>query len=404
MHGYIGNANNDPATLQVFDDSDNWTATIVATPFQSLADSVAYFRSRVNQCSANWPHPVTAWSGSQVGGGSLALETPPIWDSGYARWVAPFVDGSSQCHILQSFDGYQWSEFGVDPTATGSSFACTGIISRPTDGALVIIGVFSGTVTGPADYLWTSSGITAGAAPGGSPGSGHWYSGGWAAASSNVWVVWQGGSTATAPWYSATGLTWTTATTWAPPAGFTIHDRAHILVNSGAVFFAILFPAGTSVVSQMMATLDGKIWATEPMPTFTLGGEQVIDATYDAFTNTIYLLSGNGSTSHLWSSSVFGTWTLVYTLNRQTFALRANGRELLIWTSFAGAGASGGTLYGALVSTNGGTVWQGPLMPRSSSAPGNYFAIRSSGSQFMYCNTNEYATSSFVGALPATVV
>lgn len=401
MDPYQGNPANDPATIMVPDDvTDEWTAAVINTPTESMCDSLAYLRSRLNQCSNNWPHPVTAWSGTQVGGGSLTLEIPPIYDATYARWLAPFVDGSSQCHVLQSFDGYQWTEFALDPTGSGT-FACGGLLSRSTDGTILVVGAFTGS--GNSIVIWTPAGISLGTPPSGSPGAGHWYSGGWSPGAA-LWVMWKGGSTA-APWSSPTGVTWTAAVTWAPPAGFTIHDRAHFIATVGGSTLFALFPSGTSVVSQLMASLDGQNWAQYPMPAFTLSGEAVIDAAYDAFTGTIYLLSGNGTATHLWASHVLGTWGLVSTIAHQCFALRANGRELVIWVALPGlgAGGSGAPIYKGRVSTNGGVSWQEMPGISSSVAPGNYFSLRASGSQFLYCNTSEYAASSFVGVPPTAV-
>lgn len=402
MHGYIGNANNDPVTVQVYDDSDNWTATVLDTPLQAMCDSIAYLRSRTNQCSNNWPNQISQWSGAQVGGGSLTLQVPPVWDIAYQRWLVGVNDASNNPSVLQSYDGYRWTATLVAPLTAGDVYTGTGIITRQSDGAFMFFSTATGSTAGNYVSVWTSSGITnSNTGPFANPGAGHWISGSWATSSSQ-WVAWDGGST-NAPRFSNTGLSaWVNALTWAPPGGFTIHDRAHIIIDNLITTFFAIFPAGTSVVSVGMSSTDGENWTSFPMPTFTLTGEAVIDAAFDSFTQTYYLLTGNSTNTHLWSSTTLLSWTLVKTFTRQLFAMRACGRELLIWAFFTAPSSSG--VYGALVSTDGGVTWRGPLMVRTQTAPANYFKLAASGSQFIYCNATEYSQSSVVGSPPPTVV
>jgi len=404
MNPYNGNPANDPVTIQIPDDTaDLWTASVVNTPTQALADSIAYLRSRTNQCSNNWPNQVSAWSGSQVGGGSLALQVPPIWDGAYQRWLVGVNDGSNNPSVLQSFDGYKWTTTSVAPLTAGNVYTGTGLAVRQSDGAFMFFSTATGSSPGNYVSVWTSSGITnSPTGPFLAPGAGHWISGGYARGSTQ-WVAWEGGSTL-APRFSNSGGAWTNALTWSPPAGFTIHDRAHIILDTIITTFFALFPAGTSIVSVGMSSTDGENWASFPMPTFTLSGEAVIDVAYDTFSQLTYLLTGNSTNSNLWVSSTLLSWTLVRTFTRQLFGLRACGRELLLWASFAGLGASGLTMWGAFVSIDGGVTWRGPLMPRTLTAPANYFKIAANGSQFIYCNATEYAQSSVVGAPPVAVV
>jgi hypothetical protein len=69
---YVGNPANDPSSITILDDSDDWTAMNLALAPQALADSIAYLRQLVGSVGASWPHPVELWAGPKVPGVSLS--------------------------------------------------------------------------------------------------------------------------------------------------------------------------------------------------------------------------------------------------------------------------------------------------------------------------------------------
>lgn len=401
MDPYTPNPANDPLTINVPDDVlDNWTATVINTPTKSAADSIAYLRQRAGWLSsANFNRTLGAWTGTQVSGGvsSMVMKTPPVWDAAYARWLAGFFDspGSSPlAEVLQSEDGWTWYPQQAGSNSAGGTDGCIGIIVRATDGVTVNFGHPSGyesRIFTPATGSLSVNPVTWFTAP----GAGHWISG---AFFNSLWVAWVGGSSSVSPHYSSDGLTWTAAATWSPPSGFTIHDRAHFTGTVSSTTAAFIFPAGTSSVTKFMVSNDGQNWNPFSMP--TLGaGESVVDACLDSLTGTIYLLTGTGSVSHLWSTPLAGSltvWTAVATLNHQSFGMRANGRELLIWLQlgqyFSNGSASLQPLYRGIVTVDGGVTFRA-VGASSTTVPGNFFALRSNGGQFLYINTTEYAPS-----------
>lgn len=394
MDLYTPNPANDPQTLLVPDDvTDEWTASVINAPTESLGDSVAYLRQRSWLASANWPHGLALWSGAQVAnipGGSFTFQVPPVWDAAYGRWLAGGLAGSIGA-VIQSPDGFNWQ---VSFQFAGSGVTRTsGVLTRAIDGVSIMFvddaGTWKSIVFVPSTNALTSGAVAWLV----DPGAGHWHSGVFFSA---IWVAWQGGSSTVSPHWSADGITWSAPTTWAPPSGFTIHDRAHLVATQGGSSVICIFPSGTSVVASFMVSTDGKTWVTAAMP--TLGaGESVIDAAFDSFTGKIYLLTGTSSVTHLWTTPVSGTfpsWTLVSTVNHQCFALRANGRELMIWTQIHSAFVSSSyvPVYRGLVSVDAGATWRW-LGIATNTAPGNYFALKANGAQFLYLNTTEYAAS-----------
>lgn len=406
MDSYSPNPANDPLTIQVPDDiTDLWTASVINAPTESLADSIAYLRQRAGWLSSsNWPHGLALWAGTQVDAGliSFTLGTPPVWDSAYGRWLGGFINGSSNTQILQSADGYSWVPLVA--LAGGSGNKTLGVAARSTDGLVLIFYIATGGT--PMSAVFTPiGGSSSSSTPGwmSDPGAGNWITAGWVSVSS-VWACWQGGSSTVHPQWSPDGLTWTAATTWSPPSGFTIHTRAHVNTIYAGTQYLIIFPSGTTVVSACMLSTDGKNWASVAMPSLA-AGESVIDATFDAFTGTLYLLTGTSSVTHLWSSPITTiSWMLASTLNHQSFGMHANGREILVWAAVGSYLSSTGggyiPIYRGIVTLNGGVTWATVPIAASYNPPGNYFAIRGNGNQFLYINTTEYASSLSAGPAP----
>ena len=181
--------------------------------------------------------------------------------------------------------------------------------------------------------------------------------------------------------------------------------------GSGLSDVAVIFPSGSAVNSHFMYSFDGRSWSQASMPAMA-SGVYVIDAAFDNFTNTLYVLVGDGSTTwHIWSSSTtaLGTWTLVQgfaanSYSREILAMAACGRELVLWIGWKVYQPSLTYLYSSVTSVDGGATWRGPNGIRTSTAPSSiFFELASSNSstwaQFIYANQTEYAASIAVGGL-----
>lgn len=412
MDTYVPNPANDPVTIMVPDDtSDEWTASVINTPTESTADSVAFLRSKIWLASENWPAGMELWDSTMLPSGQT-LAFPPVWDGCFARWLAFIVDASggaaTSAYMVESEDGRWWrattGNIGTNPgTPPFSGFASLqGMWVRPTDGAILRMINYAGA-GGSVTQLQSNSGSTLAANIGAltPPSSGDWWSGAYLTVS-GIFSLWLGGGSGIAPVWSNGTTALATAITWSPPVGFVIHNLAHVVINGASSCLAVIFPSGTSVVGSYMSTADGRNWQPGTMPTFTLSGESVIDAAVDTFTSTIYLLTGNGSNANLWSipATLVGAWTLVKTFAVPCYAIKANGREVVVWAKF-GTSYNGSSLvpaYRALVSINpaatpGTSVWYAVGLTSTTNAPGMYFCLRANGKQFMYVNTSEFAAS-----------
>jgi len=395
---YAGNPANDAPTVQLPTDGDNWSASVINTPSESFADSLAYLRGNLNRASGNW-RGVNLWTAAIGLGSTFSLQSRPVWSPIHNAWIAVFVSSATSPptqYIGISGDGVSWqipyASYGASETYT--VFGC--LTGKP-DGTIILFGQVVGSpVTANIQYKFTLGGTltTAGSATFSNPGAGLAYSGGWHQA--GVWVVWKGGATGVSPWYSTDGLSYSSAVTWSPPSGFTIHDRASVFYTVGAATAIVLFPSGTTVVSYCMATIDGENWFQEAMPSLS-AGESVVGASVDTFTGTIYLCTSTGSTTKVWSSTVLGTWTLVSTISHQAFAFAVNGRELVVWIGFGGTPGTLNAGYGAITSTDGGTTWRGPTARTLTSPSTVNFGLWSGGGQFLYTNTLEFDASQVVG-------
>lgn len=412
MDQYAGNPNSYPLTVGIVDDSDEWSADNLGVASEGTLDRTAYLFSRSSVGGLNWPRGLSAWTGAQVAqpnGAFASLLCAPVWDPAYGRWlVCASEAGSIQC-VLQSYDGYAWSDFWILPTGISGSVFLYGVVVRPSDGRVLVISPDAafGTISayliaavgsgggGGADLVPTTGGpwgTTAPTAP-------HSFSGVHFSIGTPVWVVWEGGSTAAPAFMPSTGTAWSVATTWAPAGTFTVHDRAHIAAPTQI----LIFPSDAAP-TQYMLTTDGQNWTPTALPALA-AGELIIDATYDTLSGLYYFLTSTGSAGRLWQSpsGLTGTWTVVSTIAHRCYALKANGPELLVWTSFGSNTDLAVTYYRAIASTDAGAHWRVTQMV-TTTAPGNYFALRASGSQFMYVNAAEYAASQVVGPTSQLVV
>ena len=419
MGTYTPNPNNDPQVLTDLDDSVDWTSAQVNSGPHSNADSVAYLRQRLNaDDGANWPAGVIPWSDARVLGGSKTYaQVPPVWDAGLARWIGAFSDGTNP-YIAWSADGVTWVE-QAKYTAAGSQIV--GLGTNSAGGHLVLRIQTGGTATDawdPVANAYTSyvPGVQA-LAPWAAPSAGTWVTALWYF---SIWVGWGSGGgvvnstpfTPTKPVFGGPpggGGIWSPPTTWAPPSGFVIHNLAHIFAPAPNQI--CIFPAGaagSATVSAFMFGINGTDYTPQAMPTLVTG-ESVIDACWDSFTGTLYLLTGTSSSSRVWSYQGTGipVFTLVAgsTLSHPSYALRCNGRELLRWMQYGTSfnGTSYVPVYRGVRSVDGAKTWQvTPLA--TTAAPGNGFALRANGQQFLYVNQSEFAASKMVGALPNVVL
>lgn len=399
---YVGNPANDPQAITVFDDSDLRNATNLNLAPEALADSIAYLRGLINgRAGVDWRGQIQTWT-------TYEPVVPPVWDPAFGRWLAPSIALSgAEPFLLQSFDGLayeQWTgNLNTLMSQTSGTLLQRGIIPRATDGTILVLCYDNASTVGYTIMLTPTGGHIAGFGPFTPDTGAHaWWEGAWNVSTSS-WVTWEG-SVTTAPYWSPDGSTWNAATTWGVVSGFEVHHLASFSGVVAGTFAHVIFPAGTTPVSEFAVSFDGKNWSAAGMPTLPLSGEAVIDASLDSATSTIYLMTGTSSVTHIWASQAFGSWALVATLNRRCWALKAASQLLVAWTEYAGQGPSMASIYRPIVSTNGGVTWSAPTGLGTITNPAEWFSLRSSGQQILYNNTAEYAASGTRGMPAAGVV
>ena len=348
--------------------------------WQTSTDVSALAQQSGTPDGLNWPKAITAFGSAQN------ASNQPVWVSAEGCWYIAGQALGGSVAAFNRFDGSAWAQDAI--FTGGSNSYLMGIVGRPTDGALLGIGNFNGTVesvvVNPIANT-TNAGQTCGVALVSSVAtSGAWFN--------SLWVIWPGHS-GTTPYYCATdAAVFTAATTWSPPGSFVSNALAHIISPTAI----LIFPEGTSVVSKYMRTTDGQNWAQVSMPALN-SGESVRDATYDPVGGFYYMLTSTTSTTRVWQSpsGTASSWTVQSTFSHQGYGLKANGTELLAWIAYAG-------VYRGIMSVDGGVTWYltslldatAPFAAGTASA----FSLKCSGGQFMYCNNNKFAASGVAGS------
>lgn len=427
MNPYIPATNDDPATIDLIDDSDAPNASNFNVAPEALANSIAYNRLRViNSNGLNW-NTFTTW-GVDSGSVAIAPLNYPVYNSFLNIWLMSYADSVENWYVLaNSYDGKRFNigdQFsnpaynralltaGVSNQSSLGTPAYYGTVASPVDGSILRIfvdGNVGNVVTQHFDVL--AGTVTQATTPSLISANTTKLSG--TELVGNTWVIWyENYNASNIPFYSTNnGATWT-ASSITPTAGFQI-NQANI-VNALNI---ILFPAeGTfgTAASKYFISSDGITWTGLAMPTLN-AGEYVTGATYASFQNKYYLLTTTATVARLWQSStaLAGSWTVIYTTSYPARDLTCDGRQLVMLLEIGTCvvqSATPPTVLSSLpalrlaYSINGGLAWSLSEAGFDSLNADPRLRLQCGNGQFMFASSVGYSSSVALGPLSTFVI
>lgn len=417
---YAGNPNSYPGNIALPDDSDPLDASEFNVGNENQADRSAYLalRTRGNP-GQNWPQGILNWLvATTVAVPPAHTSNLPVWDPCYMQWLLYSQDSTGTFYVASSPDGYQWSALngassnpsgGLSGYSFGASIANSdaqaqaAVIVRPSDGLVSIISTRVGAIFNQATLTWSNTAHSTALNP--RPWYGIFFPG-----TVQLFLAFDtltSGGSQVAPKWSSDGFTYTNATTWTPPSGFSAGPVLYSDTSTSPVVMAF---SGTPNYTAYQYTADGKVWQTGTMPAL-LTGEQVVGAVWDhacqaqnggAVGGLVVLVSTTTQ------ARLFVGGVLVSTIPHQCVGLATNHGELVTQVQFGSARLAGSAtpLWRVLQSVDLGMTWQVTPLVTAVAAPSysgttDSQGLSGNGSQFVYISAASYfAASQRAGQLP----
>jgi hypothetical protein len=413
---YAGNPNSFPTQVALPDDSDPLDASEFNVGNENQSDRTAYLalRTRGNP-GQNWPQGISNWLvATTIAIPPAHTSNLPIWDPCYMQWMLYSQDATGTFFVATSFDGYQWNALN-GPSSIAYGFganignsdaqAQAAVIVRPSDGLVSIISTRVGAVFNQATLTWSNTGHSTALSP--RPWYGIFHPG-----TVQLFLAFNtltSGGGQVAPKWSSDGTTYTNATTWTPPSGFSAGPVLYADTSTSPVVMAF---SGTANYGNYQYTADGKIWQTGALPAL-LTGEQVVGAVWDHACQAqnggalggLCMLVSTTSQARLFVGGV-----LISTIPHQCVGLATNHGELVTQVQFGSARTVGGSvlpIWRLLQSVDLGQTWQVTPLTTTVQAPTfsgttDSQGLSGNGSQFLYISAASYfAASQRAGQLPA---
>jgi hypothetical protein len=425
---YSGNNMLFSPTTSLPDDSDTLDASEFNVAFEQLSDKTAWLGFRTNgNPGQNWLDGILNWATAAT----VILKPSHIgptftWDPCYGQWLAVAQDSTGTYSTLSSNDGLNWFALGGAGSGssgnyrsfganTGNSHSVppwAGVVVRPSDGLVSIFAfnfqaLFNQTLQQYTYSAYSNSSIL---------NSGLYY-GIWFGAGVNLFLMLTSGAHLTLagvtrpPEWSADGINYTAAATWAPASGFTANPYALVFASTGPTPAVYAF-SGTVGYTTYQVTTDGKNWSAGAMPAL-LAGEAVVGAVWDqalqarngGATGGLLILVSSSTQARLFNATV-----LLGSIPHQCWGLASNNGEIVTMAAFGTANTGFGAnqqVSRLIQSVDFGNSWQltslqyNVAMTSFTGTSEDTFVLIGNGGQFLFsAGGSVFARTMTSGQLP----